>query len=106
MAGGFIGVGPVAEFGGRGDATIRRAGRTGSGRVGGEDFFAIDNVCKHSFTYLTDGWLIPEARTVQCPLHESCFDLATGESTPPPAEVPVNTYEIRLEGLDGFVRIE
>lgn len=65
--------------------------------------YAIDNVCTHLYTWLSDGWLQPESLTVQCPLHESCFDLRTGAPTAPPADVPVAIYPVRLADGQIFV---
>jgi 3-phenylpropionate/trans-cinnamate dioxygenase ferredoxin subunit len=71
-------------------------------KVGGE-YFAISNICSHFFTYLTEGWLYPDECAVQCPLHESKFDLRSGEPTEPPADSPVDSYAVRLEGSDILV---
>lgn len=70
--------------------------------IGGE-FFAIGNVCTHFYTNLSDGWLNAEEYWVQCPLHESCFDLRTGEVTDPPADRPVAAYAVRVDGEDVLV---
>ena len=42
---------------------------------------------------------------VKCPLHGSRFDLSTGEALDEPAEDPVNTYEVRVEGDDILVAL-
>ena len=59
--------------------------------------YAIDNICTHFYTWLSDGWLRPDTLSVQCPLHESCFDLRTGVPTEPPADVPVVIYPVRIQ---------
>ena len=38
---------------------------------------------------LSMGELHADTYEVQCPIHEGCFDLRTGEVTAPPAEEPV-----------------
>jgi len=65
--------------------------------------YAINNVCSHFYTFLSDGWLQAESLTVQCPLHESCFDLKTGEPTEPPADQPVKVYSVKIENGEIFV---
>ncbi|MFI9402460.1 bifunctional 3-phenylpropionate/cinnamic acid dioxygenase ferredoxin subunit [Nocardia sp. NPDC052316] len=64
-----------------------------------EGLFAIDDTCTHQDASLADGWV--EHCTVECPLHESCFDLRTGRVSGPPAKVAVRTYAVRV--LDGAV---
>ncbi|MEU7143686.1 bifunctional 3-phenylpropionate/cinnamic acid dioxygenase ferredoxin subunit [Nocardia sp. NPDC046473] len=64
-----------------------------------EGLFAIDDTCTHQDASLADGWV--EHCTVECPLHESCFDLRTGRVSGPPAKIAVRTYAVRI--LDGDV---
>ncbi len=64
----------------------------------GDEYFAINNICSHMFTYLEVGDLHPEECAVQCPLHESAFDLRTGEPTELPADEPVEVYSVRIDG--------
>ena len=59
--------------------------------------YAIGNVCSHFHAYLTDGELRLDDLQVQCPLHDSCFDLRTGEPLDPPAEEPVETFAVKVE---------
>jgi 3-phenylpropionate/trans-cinnamate dioxygenase ferredoxin subunit len=66
-------------------------------KIGGE-YFAIHNVCSHFRALLTDGELHPEACEVQCPLHDSCFDLRTGVPKDLPADEPVAVYAVKVEG--------
>lgn len=63
--------------------------------------YAIDDTCTHQATSLADGWV--EGHVVECPLHESCFDLRTGAVVGPPARVPVRTHEVCVE--DGVVYV-
>lgn len=71
-------------------------------RIGGE-FYAINDICTHFFTYLSSGEIDVEACQVQCPLHDSRFSFKTGEPHQPPADVPVETYAVRIEGDDIYV---
>ena len=65
-------------------------------RVGG-DVFAISDYCTHEETFLTDGEFEAELLEVECPLHGSRFNVATGEVRILPATRPVPTYQIKIE---------
>ncbi|SIR85909.1 bifunctional 3-phenylpropionate/cinnamic acid dioxygenase ferredoxin subunit [Williamsia sterculiae] len=67
-----------------------------------EGFFAIDDTCTHQDASLADGWV--EDCTVECPLHEACFDLRTGVPSGPPASRPVVTHAVRV--VEGAVYVE
>ncbi|MCA1709261.1 MAG: non-heme iron oxygenase ferredoxin subunit [Actinobacteria bacterium] len=64
----------------------------------GDDVYAISDVCTHEEAYLTDGDFEPEDLEVECPLHGSCFNVATGEVRILPATRPVATYDVKIEG--------
>lgn len=66
----------------------------------GGKLYAVSNRCSHANGPLVDGKV--EGATVTCPLHGSRFDLATGEPLCPPAQRPVKTYAVRIEG-DGIL---
>ncbi|MGU3294336.1 bifunctional 3-phenylpropionate/cinnamic acid dioxygenase ferredoxin subunit [Williamsia sp. M5A3_1d] len=66
-----------------------------------EGVFAIDDTCTHQDTSLSDGWV--ENCAVECPLHEACFDLRTGEPSGPPATRAVATHPVTV--TDGRVHI-
>jgi 3-phenylpropionate/trans-cinnamate dioxygenase ferredoxin subunit len=68
------------------------------------ELFAIDDTCTHQDASLSDGWL--EGCTVECPLHEACFDLRTGLPTGPPAKRPVRTYPVVVSDGQVFVSLE
>jgi chlorite dismutase len=62
--------------------------------IGGR-IYAIDNRCSHANGPLAEGTL--DGTMVTCPLHDSQFDLATGQPTRAPAQRPVATYQVRIE---------
>ncbi|MBJ8346690.1 bifunctional 3-phenylpropionate/cinnamic acid dioxygenase ferredoxin subunit [Antrihabitans sp. YC2-6] len=66
-----------------------------------EGLYAIDDTCTHQDASLADGWV--ENCTVECPLHESCFDLRTGQVSGPPAKVGVRTHPVYV--VDGAIRV-
>src|ERR687886_1328253 len=59
-------------------------------------YYAIGNVCTHEGGPLADGIL--EGYDVECPWHQSKFDVRTGEVTSPPASESELTYEIKIDG--------
>ena len=66
-------------------------------RVGG-DVYAINDICTHEETYLTDGDFEVEDMEVECPLHGSRFDVRDGSVRILPATKPVTAYQVKLEG--------
>ena len=65
--------------------------------------FAVDDMCSHEDASLSKGSLHGEC--IKCPLHGSRFDLNTGEALDEPAELPVKTYPVRIEGEDVLIRL-
>ncbi len=59
-------------------------------------FYAIDDSCTHEETSLAAGPVYGEI--VACPKHGSRFHLPTGRVLSLPAVVPVNTYQVKVEG--------
>ncbi len=66
--------------------------------------YAIRDVCSHADVALSDGDV--EDGTVECWLHGSRFDLATGRPTGLPATQPVPVYPVKHDGDDVLVAIE
>ncbi len=66
-------------------------------------YYAINNICTHEGGPLADGIL--EGYEVECPWHNSRFDLRTGEVTSPPAIEPEPTYEVKIEGNNILIKI-
>jgi 3-phenylpropionate/trans-cinnamate dioxygenase ferredoxin subunit len=64
--------------------------------------YAIDDVCTHEFALLSQGFV--EGGTIECPLHQACFDIATGRCLAGPATVDLRTYPVRIDGNDVYVR--
>lgn len=69
----------------------------------GDTVYAISDYCTHEETFLTEGEFEPEILEVECPLHGSRFNVATGEVRILPAIKPVATYDVKIE--DGLVLV-
>jgi 3-phenylpropionate/trans-cinnamate dioxygenase ferredoxin component len=64
----------------------------------GADVYAMGDVCTHEEAYLTEGDFDPDELEVECPLHESHFNVATGQVRILPATRPEPIYPVRIEG--------
>jgi nitrite reductase/ring-hydroxylating ferredoxin subunit len=70
-------------------------------RIGGE-VHAVSGTCTHEEADLGLGFRIEER--VVCPLHFSQFDLKDGRVENPPAMVPLQRFNVKIE--DGTILIE
>jgi 3-phenylpropionate/trans-cinnamate dioxygenase ferredoxin subunit len=67
------------------------------------EVFAVDDTCSHEDESLSEGWV--DGSCIECPAHNSIFDLRTGEPTTLPATEPVATYPVTIDGDDVFVLV-
>ena len=65
-------------------------------------YYAIGSICTHEGGPLADGTL--EGYEVECPWHQSKFDVRTGEVTSPPASEPEPTYEVKVDGNNILIK--
>ena len=65
---------------------------------------AFDDTCTHKGCSLAKGKL--EGTTVTCPCHGSQFDVTTGAVLRGPAQRPVGSRSVQVEGQDLFVESE
>lgn len=72
-------------------------------RLPGDEFRATDNICSHEYAQLCDGWL--EDGEIECPLHAARFDVRTGKALCAPAEVDIETFEVRVDGTDLLINV-
>ncbi len=71
-------------------------------RIGGE-VSAVSGTCTHEEADLGLGFMIEDR--VVCPLHLSQFSLKTGEVQNPPATVPLQRFNVKIEGETIFVEV-
>ncbi|HET7228251.1 MAG TPA: DUF2231 domain-containing protein [Chthoniobacterales bacterium] len=67
----------------------------------GKELFAFQEFCTHRFGPLSEGAF--DGFNVQCPWHNSCFDVRTGKVTNGPAKVDLKTF--KMETRDGKVGV-
>ncbi len=71
-------------------------------KIGGE-VYAVSGTCTHEETDLALGFVLEDR--VVCPLHLSQFDLKTGQVMNPPAERPLQHFNVKIEGDTIFVEV-
>ena len=64
--------------------------------------YALDDVCPHEFALLSGGFV--EGGAIECPLHQACFEIATGRCLSPPAMTDLRVYAVRIDGDAVYVR--
>src|SRR5215208_2528587 len=67
-------------------------------------YYAIGSICTHEGGPLADGSL--EGYEVECPWHNSKFDVRTGEVRSPPASEPEPAYEVKVDGNSILIKTQ
>lgn len=67
------------------------------------EYLAFDDTCTHAQCSLAGGYL--DGHAVTCYCHGAQFDVKTGEVLAPPAEKPLNVYNVKVDGEDILVEI-
>ena len=68
-----------------------------------DGLFALQGTCSHEYFELDKGFLT--ADSVTCALHLSRFDLSSGESLDPPADLPLVSFPVHLKGDDIVIEL-
>jgi nitrite reductase/ring-hydroxylating ferredoxin subunit len=61
-------------------------------------YYACDDICTHAFAILSEGYL--DGHSIECPLHQGCFDVRTGKALNAPVTSDIRTYPVKVEGSD------
>lgn len=61
-------------------------------------FLAVADMCSHEDQILSEGWLT--GCEIECPRHNAIFSLETGEALSYPAEEPIQTFAVGIDGDD------
>lgn len=67
------------------------------------EIFAVDDRCSHEDFSLYRGCL--KGEEVECSLHGARFNVRTGQPTHEPADCPIATYAVSIEGDQILVNI-
>ncbi len=65
-------------------------------------YYVTANMCTHGMASLSDGYL--EGDEVECPFHGGRFSIKTGVPTAFPCVVPIEVYEVVIEGDDVCIK--
>ena len=69
----------------------------------GSEVFAIADTCTHSDASLSEGDI--SGFKIECWLHGAEFDLRTGEALTLPANIPLETYSVKIDGNSVTIEI-
>ena len=67
-------------------------------------FFAVADECSHDAAPISDGEL--RGNNLVCPRHGAMFNIENGAVTGPPAVIGIDSYEVKVDGDDVFVRFD
>ncbi len=94
----------LAEIPENGAIRVELAGQPVCLARSGGQVYALADVCSHADVALSEGDV--EDGKIECWLHGSLFDLATGAPSGLPAVKPVPTFPVTVEGDDVLVQME
>ncbi len=66
-------------------------------------FYAIEDECSHDSAPISTGRL--KNNILMCPRHGAKFDVTNGAVKAPPAIVPLETFEIKIDGNNILVKV-
>jgi len=70
----------------------------------GAEVHAVGDLCPHQKDVkLSEGYL--EGDTIECPMHQSCFNVRTGQVLNAPARENLPVFEVRIEDGQVFVAV-
>src|SRR5881397_3201149 len=72
---------------------------------GDGELHAVDDICSHAHSHLSEGEVDCDFGTIECPKHGSTFDLETGRPRTLPATMPVRTYKVKVEEDDILIEV-
>jgi 3-phenylpropionate/trans-cinnamate dioxygenase ferredoxin subunit len=74
--------------------------------LGEGKFVAVDDICSHAESSLSEGEVDIEMETIECARHGSTFDLRTGQPKTLPATVPIPTFPVTVEDDRIYIELE
>ena len=70
----------------------------------GDGIYAVADECSHDSAPISDGEL--QGEEVVCQRHGARFSVRDGSVKGPPAVVPIDSYEVKIEGQDIYVLLD
>jgi 3-phenylpropionate/trans-cinnamate dioxygenase ferredoxin component len=74
--------------------------------LGNGQFVAVDDICSHAESSLSEGEVDVDDETIECARHGSIFDLRSGKPRSLPATVPIATFPVKVEGDAILIELE
>jgi 3-phenylpropionate/trans-cinnamate dioxygenase ferredoxin subunit len=74
--------------------------------LGNGVFLAVDDICSHAESSLSEGEVDIDFETIECARHGSTFDLRTGRPKTLPATIPIATFPVKVEGDTLLIELE
>ena len=68
----------------------------------GDEVFAMEDCCSHAEYQMSVGSMVGDYE-VECVLHGATFDVRSGEALTPPADCPIRTFQVKVDGDDVLV---
>jgi 3-phenylpropionate/trans-cinnamate dioxygenase ferredoxin component len=69
-----------------------------------DGYFAVANECTHDSEPIASGRI--RGHEIMCTRHGARFDLKTGDVTAPPAIVPIDTYQVKVDNGEIYVYLD
>src|SRR5438067_11038281 len=73
--------------------------------LGDGQFRAVDDICSHQHSHLSEGEVDVDFETIECPKHGSTFDLESGKPRALPATMPVRAYNVKVENDEILIEV-
>src|SRR5438094_3735711 len=73
--------------------------------LGEGGFRAVDDICSHAHSHLSEGEVDVDFGTIECAKHGSTFDLETGRPRTFPATMPVRVYTVKVENDEILIEV-
>lgn len=67
-----------------------------------DNFYATSDTCTHAEASISEGEI--EDDTITCPHHGAKFNIKTGAALTLPAMMPLETFEIKVEGNEVLIK--
>jgi 3-phenylpropionate/trans-cinnamate dioxygenase ferredoxin component len=74
--------------------------------LGNGQFVAVDDICSHAESSLSEGEVDLDDETIECARHGSIFDLRSGKPRSLPATLPIATFPVKVEGDTILIELE
>lgn len=82
--------------------TVQISGRDYAIYSAPDTIYASLGYCTHGGALLCDGYF--DGHTIECPLHQGCFDIRTGKATGKPATTALKTFPARIR--NGWIQLK